>query len=126
MNSKTESLFQQGKNPRRLAWTPIFRKIHRKGISEEAAKKRTRRNVKFNRAVVGMSLDAINARRNEKPEARAAARAERVAKVKAARKEDAARKKAARTVSNPQGNQQQKFSKQQARGAPTKVKPTSR
>ncbi|KAJ2001508.1 60S ribosomal protein L24 [Coemansia thaxteri] len=125
LDSKTESLFHQNKNPRKLAWTPIFRKIHRKGISEEVAKKRTRRNVKYARAIVGLSLDAINARRNEKPEARSAARAEAVAKLKAARKEEAAKKKAARTAATPQGGNQ-KFSKQQARGAPTKVKATTR
>ncbi|KAJ2880637.1 60S ribosomal protein L24 [Coemansia aciculifera] len=125
LDSKTESMFHQNKNPRKLAWTPIFRKIHRKGISEEVAKKRTRRNVKYSRAIVGLSLDAINARRNEKPEVRSAARLEAIAKLKAARKEEAAKKKAARAAAAPQGGNQ-KVSKMQARGAPTKVKATSR
>ncbi|KAI8321827.1 60S ribosomal protein L24 [Martensiomyces pterosporus] len=103
LNSKTESLFHQHKNPRKLAWTVVFRKMHRKGISEEVAKKRTRRNVKYNRAVIGTSWDAINARRSEKTEA--------------------AKRKAER-AKNPTADQ--KFSKQQARGAFTKVKATSR
>jgi large subunit ribosomal protein L24e len=33
-NGKTESLFLQRKNPRRIAWTVLFRKQHKKGISE--------------------------------------------------------------------------------------------
>jgi ribosomal protein L24E len=33
-NGKTESLFLQRKNPRRIAWTVLFRRQHRKGISE--------------------------------------------------------------------------------------------
>ena len=31
---KSESLFAQRKNPRRIAWTVLFRRQHRKGISE--------------------------------------------------------------------------------------------
>ena len=31
---KTESLFLQRKNPRRIAWTTLFRRQHKKGISE--------------------------------------------------------------------------------------------
>merc|ERR1711964_927095 len=45
-NGKTESLFLQRKNPRRIAWTVLFRRQHKKGISEEVAKKRSRRTVK--------------------------------------------------------------------------------
>lgn len=33
-NGKTESLFLQRKNPRRIAWTVLFRRAHKKGISE--------------------------------------------------------------------------------------------
>ncbi|KFY20456.1 hypothetical protein V491_03698, partial [Pseudogymnoascus sp. VKM F-3775] len=43
---KSESLFLQRKNPRRIAWTVLFRRQHKKGISEEVAKKRSRRTVK--------------------------------------------------------------------------------
>ena len=31
---KSESLFLQRKNPRRIAWTVLFRRQHKKGISE--------------------------------------------------------------------------------------------
>lgn len=33
-NGKSESLFLQRKNPRRIAWTVLYRRQHRKGISE--------------------------------------------------------------------------------------------
>jgi ribosomal protein L24E len=33
-NGKTESLFLQRKNPRLIAWTTLYRRQHRKGISE--------------------------------------------------------------------------------------------
>merc|ERR1712225_62243 len=55
-NGKSESLFLQRKNPRRIAWTVLCRRAHRKGITEEQAKSRRRRQVKSQRAVVGASL----------------------------------------------------------------------
>merc|ERR1712093_371567 len=73
-NGKTESLFLQRKNPRRIAWTVLFRRQHKKGISEEVAKKRSRRTVKSQRAIVGASLDVVKERRSQRPEARSAAR----------------------------------------------------
>ena len=33
-NGKSESLALQRKNPRRIAWTVLFRRQHKKGISE--------------------------------------------------------------------------------------------
>ncbi|KAI7053914.1 hypothetical protein KC352_g44995, partial [Hortaea werneckii] len=33
-NGKSESLFLQRKNPRRIAWTVLCRRAHRKGITE--------------------------------------------------------------------------------------------
>ncbi|KAI9841250.1 MAG: 60S ribosomal protein L24 [Sclerophora amabilis] len=73
-DGKSESLFLQRKNPRRIAWTVLFRRQHKKGLSEEVAKKRTRRTVKHQRAIVGASLDVIKERRTQRPEAREAAR----------------------------------------------------
>ncbi|KAK5133133.1 60S ribosomal protein L24 [Meristemomyces frigidus] len=77
-NGKTESLFLQRKNPRRIAWTVLCRRQRRKGISEEQAKTRRRKQVKSQRAVVGASLDVIKERRSMRPEARSAARAEAI------------------------------------------------
>ncbi|OMJ14961.1 60S ribosomal protein L24 [Smittium culicis] len=86
INAKSKSLFLQGKNPRKISWTVVYRSLHRKGISEEISKKRTRRTVKYNRAIIGVSWDAIQNRRNEKPEVRAAARMTAIEKAKAAKK----------------------------------------
>jgi hypothetical protein len=65
VSSKEESLFLQRKNPRKLAWTQIYRRVHRKGISEEVAKKRSRRTVKHQRGIAGLSMEQINAKRSE-------------------------------------------------------------
>jgi large subunit ribosomal protein L24e len=67
--------------------------MHKKGITEEVAKKRSRRTVKHQRGVVGASLDAIAARRNQKPEVRAAAQASALAKSKEEKKKRAEERK---------------------------------
>ena len=46
IGSKSESLFLQRKNPRKISWTVVYRRMHKKGLAEEVAKKRSRKNVK--------------------------------------------------------------------------------
>ncbi|CAG8510701.1 2599_t:CDS:2 [Racocetra fulgida] len=55
--------------------------MHKKGITEEIAKKRTRRSVKHQRAIVGASWEVIKAKRNQKPEMREAARAQALLEI---------------------------------------------
>jgi len=93
-NGKSESLFLQRKNPRRIAWTVLYRRQHRKGISEEVAKKRTRRTVKSQRAIVGASLDVIKEKRTQRPEARSAARQQAIKENKEKKQAAQAAKKA--------------------------------
>merc|ERR1719305_1704652 len=74
INRKTKSLFTQRLNPRKLAWTIMYRRMHKKGTLEEGAKKKGRKvNKAATKAVVGASLELIKAKRNQKPEVRAAA-----------------------------------------------------
>lgn len=117
LSSKNESLFLQRKNPRKIAWTIVYRRMHKKGISEEIAKKRSRKTVKHQRGVVGASMDAIAAKRNQKPEVRAAAQAQALAKSKEEKKkrqEERKQNQAKGVASGP------KFSKQQMKGGATK------
>ena len=62
------------RNPRKITWTVLYRRKHKKGTTEEVTKKRTRRNVKFQRSVQGATLENILAKRNQKPEVRKAQR----------------------------------------------------
>jgi len=128
-NGKTESLFLQRKNPRRIAWTTLFRRMHKKGISEEVAKKRSRRTVKHQRAIVGASLDVIKERRAQRPEARAAARqaAIKEGKEKKTAQESKKKMEKAKSAAGAARGQTQKIqSKQGAKGAPNKVSAKSR
>ncbi|KAK3812303.1 MAG: hypothetical protein J3Q66DRAFT_378765 [Benniella sp.] len=136
VNGKTKSLFLQRKNPRKISWTVLFRRMHKKGISEEVAKKRTRRTVKHQRAVVGASWEAIRAKRNQKPEVRAAARAAALRDGKEKKKADESKKKAEKAkVRDPNPPllasrallaAKPKVSKQGAKGTKTTILNTSR
>ncbi|KAI5810002.1 putative 60S ribosomal protein L24 [Peziza echinospora] len=128
VNGKSESLFLQRKNPRRIAWTVLFRRMHRKGISEEVAKKRTRRTVKHQRAIVGASLDVIKEKRAIRPEARLAARAEAIKESKEKKAEAESKKKAekAKLAAATSRGQGTKVSKQGAKGAAPKIAARSR
>ena len=83
------------RNPRKVTWTVLYRRKHRKGIEEETTKKRTRRTQKFQRAIVGASLAEILATRNMKPEVR---KAQRDQAIKVAKEQKRAAKAAKKTT----------------------------
>jgi large subunit ribosomal protein L24e len=82
-SSKAYSLTLQRKKPAKLVWTQAWRRLHKKGQSETATKKRTRRVNKVARAVVGISLDDIRKKASQKPEARSAQKDAALKEVKA-------------------------------------------
>ena len=98
-------------------------------IIQEVAKKRTRRTVKHQRAIVGASLDVIKERRAQRPEARAAARTAAIKEGKEAKAAAESKKKAekAKNASASGRGQGQKIqSKQGAKGSAPKVQARTR
>ena len=94
INRKVKSLFTQRLNPRKLAWTIMYRRMHKKGTLEETGKKKARKvNKGAAKAVVGASLELIKQKRNQKPEVRAAAREAALREVKERAKAKQATKK---------------------------------
>jgi large subunit ribosomal protein L24e len=96
---------------------------------QEVAKKRTRRTVKHQRAIVGASLDVIKERRSQRPEARLAARAAAIKEGKEKKAAADSKKKAekAKTAASAARGQTGRIqSKQGAKGAPTKISAKSR
>jgi large subunit ribosomal protein L24e len=122
---KSESLFLQRKNPRRIAWTVLYRRAHKKGLKEETTKRRTRRTVKAQRAIVGATLEEIKDRRGMRPEARVAARAQAIKEGKEAKAKQKA-DKAKLAAQAGRGVKTSVASKQQAKGSKSKPLPTSR
>jgi large subunit ribosomal protein L24e len=91
-SSKNASLFLQRKNPRKIAWTIVYRKMHKKGITEEIAKKRSRKTVKHQRGIVGADLATIAARRNQTAAVRTQQRLAAITKAKSEKKDKETKK----------------------------------
>jgi large subunit ribosomal protein L24e len=60
---KCMSMVQQQKKPNKLQWTQSWRKFNKKGKDEGAQRKKVRKVARAVRAIVGMSVDDIKARR---------------------------------------------------------------
>ena len=96
---------------------------------QEVAKKRSRRTVKSQRAIVGASLDVIKERRSMRPEARAAARQQALkeGKEKKAAAQSAKKAEKAKVAAGASKGQTSRVtSKQGAKGAPVKVQAKTR
>lgn len=83
------------KNPRKVPWTMVYRKIHKKGLTEDTRKRRTRKQQKVTRAIVGASVELITKKRTMKPEQRKSAREAALRKAKEEKKKSQAEKKKA-------------------------------
>ncbi|XP_045466104.1 60S ribosomal protein L24 [Harmonia axyridis] len=117
LNSKCERAHLMRRNPRKVTWTILYRRKHKKGQEEETTKKRTRRTQKFQRAIVGASLNDIMARRNQRPEVRQAQREQAIRAAKEQKKSQKATKKAA-APPKPKAAPKQKAAKNVAKAAP--------
>merc|ERR1711920_934774 len=97
ISAKADSLFHQRIKPVKLRWTQAWRRMNKKGKADEAGKKRTRKAQKFQKAIVGMSLEDIKKKKAQKPELRQQAKdaAAKEAKARVAKKPAAAAKKTA-------------------------------
>ncbi|XP_013788121.1 60S ribosomal protein L24-like [Limulus polyphemus] len=116
LNAKCEASHMMKRNPREITWTVLYRRKHKKGLEEEATKKRTRRTTKFQRAIVGASLNDIMAKRNMKPEVRKAQREQAIRAAKEKQKAEKAQKK----TTAPQKTQ--KMASKQKAAKPVQVK----
>merc|ERR1711972_746150 len=74
-------------------WTQAWRRMNKKGRVDDQGKKRTRKAQKFQKAIVGMSLEDIKKKKAQKPELRKQAQdaAAKEAKARTAKKPAAAK-----------------------------------
>jgi large subunit ribosomal protein L24e len=101
LSHKTQRAHDLKRNPRKITWTVLYRRKHRKGIEEETTRKKTRKTQKFQRAVVGASLNDILAKRNQKPEVRKAQREQAIRAAKDVKKATKPAKKATTAAAKP-------------------------
>merc|ERR1712228_194778 len=92
LSSRTHKAHLLKRNPREVTWTVLYRRKHEKGQEEDVSKKRNKRTQKFQRAVVGATLQDIMAKRNQKPEVRKAQREQAVRAAKEQKKQSASKK----------------------------------
>jgi large subunit ribosomal protein L24e len=69
-----------------------YRRLHKKGITEEVAKKRSRKTVKHQRGIVGADIAAIAAKRNQTAAVRQQQRLSAIAKAKSEKKDKESKK----------------------------------
>merc|ERR1712018_538223 len=121
LSGRTHKAHLLKRNPRKVTWTVLYRRKHKKGIEEGAAKKRTKRTQKFQRAVVGATLQDIMAKRNKKPEVRKAQREQAIRAAKELKKTTKATTKPKAAAAAPKAKaaaKAQKASKPMQKAAP--------
>ena len=99
------------KKPAKLMWTQAWRRLNKKGKDEGTARKKTRRTIKVQRAIVGISLEDMKKKTQvSKPKVATDAatkevkdRAKAEAKKKAAAANKSARAAAPKVTSKPTG-----------------------
>ncbi|KAL8584362.1 60S ribosomal protein L24 [Nucella lapillus] len=118
LSKKCERSHAMKRNPREITWTVLYRRKHKKGQTEEVVKKRTRRTHKFQRAITGVSLSEIIAKRNQKPEVRKAQREQAIRAFKEKQKQKDAVKKTTKPAASKSTKTQSKASKNVQAKAP--------
>merc|ERR1711920_707093 len=108
INSKVDSLFHQRIKPVKLRWTQAWRRMNKKGKVEEGSKKKTRKVQKFQKAIVGMSLEDIKKKKAQRPELRQQAKdaAAKEAKARQQKKVTATGTKTGGKTAAPKGKAQ--------------------
>ena len=85
--SKCRGLYANRKRPAKLSWTQAWRRLHKKDQAREGAgKKKARKRTKFQRSVVGASIEEIRKRKTQTKEVRSAAREMALREVKSRKK----------------------------------------
>ena len=95
LSRKAWSLNDQKIKAQRLTWTQAWRRKHKKGKVETAAKKKIMRTGKVYKAIQGISMDEIRKRRSQNPEMRAAQREAALREIKERKKKTKDEKKKA-------------------------------
>ena len=72
LNKKSLKLSLRKVKAQRITWTTAWRRHNKKVKTEELGKRKKRRALRVQRAIVGISLEDIRSKRKEKPEVRKA------------------------------------------------------
>ena len=98
INKKCLKLSLRKVKAQRITWTTAWRKHNKKVKTEELGKKKKRRNLRVQRAIVGISLDEIRKKRKEKPDMRKAQTEEAMREIKERQHKQTEKKKVEKKV----------------------------
>jgi len=115
ISKKSRKLYLRKIKAQRIRWTTAWRRLNKKIKTEEFAKKKKRRAVKIQKGIVGISLEEIKRKRNEKPEIRAAQKEQAMREIKERRQKDLEAKRKANPLKD------KKAESKQAQGVQKKV-----
>ena len=119
LSSKCERSYKLKKNPRKVNWTVLYRRKHKKGTqAEETTKKRSRKAVKFSRPIGETSLADIIAKKTQRPEFRKQQREQAIKAAKEATRAVKSAKKTEKTKTAKTGAVKQKTQKVMKTAAP--------
>lgn len=83
ISAKADSLFHQKIKAVKLTWSQAWRRMNKKGKIEGGKNKNKKRAQKFQKAIVGMSLEDMKRKRAQRSELRKEADAAKAAELKA-------------------------------------------
>ena len=83
LNSKSARLFKNRIKPVKLRWTQNWRRMNKKGKTEEVTRRRARKVQKIQKAITGLTLDDLKKKRVVKPAKKTEAEAVKEHKDKA-------------------------------------------
>lgn len=86
VSSKAERCYLLRRNPRKVSWTELYRRKHRKGHEQEIVKKKSRHVRKIDKGISGKSLTDILAIRKCNPEIRKAQKEDAIKIAKQSKK----------------------------------------
>merc|ERR1719284_1450633 len=82
LNAKAASLFHQKCKAARLTWTQTWRRMNKKGKVEVSKSRKKGKAMKFQKAIVGMSLDDLRKKKAAKTEYRTKAKEDALKEAK--------------------------------------------
>jgi large subunit ribosomal protein L24e len=82
LNAKAASMFHQKLKAARMTWTQTWRRMNKKGKVEVSKNRKKGRAMKFQKAIVGMSLDDLRKKKAAKTEYRTKAKEEALKEAK--------------------------------------------
>merc|ERR1712085_225584 len=92
ISAKADSLFHQKIKASKLSWSQTWRRMHKKNVVTSVGRKGKKKTTKFQKAIVGLSLDDMKKKRGEKMVLRQQAKEETAAKEAKLKQKKAANK----------------------------------